>query len=177
MTTLQSFCAKEYKNIRNKQEYAKYLPPSWMTKPFLSKDGQYLIATDSFIMAMEYNRNKEVLDSPIDTTYFEQMRNTQEFQYDYFCDKKQLRKILKNCKQHLCLTLDNDSIGVCTDTTDTPHDFYAKMNKTYITKAMSFCAGQYVYIKRPNKQSKNTPFIVHSDNKDMQCCIIIPATN
>lgn len=177
MTTLQSFCAKEYKSLRDKQEYNKYLPQSWMTKPFLSKDGQYLIATDSFIMAMEYNRNKEVLDSPIDTAYFEDMIHTQEFSYDYSCEKKQLRKILKNCKSHLCLTLSNDDIGVSTDSVDTPYDLFAKIDKKYLTKAMSFCEGKYVYIKRTNQQSKNTPFIVHSDNKNMQCCIIMPIIN
>ena len=160
MTTLESFCSTSH-----------YL----MTKPFTSTNGGYLIATDSFIMAFEYNRNNEEMDRPINTTYFENMINAQEFSYDYFCEKKQLRKILKNCKSHLYLTISNDDIGVSADSTDTPYDLLAKIDKKYLTKAMSFCLGKHIYIKRPNKQSATTPFIIHSDNKNMQCCLIMPA--
>lgn len=162
MQTLESFCAK-----------SKLRPA--LQVPFTSSTGLYRMATDSFILASEWNSENIQTPPPIETTYFEKIKDCQQYQYDFTCKKVELRRILKNCKENLILTKDSTTQGISTDTHALPYEIFKAVKKSLINKALSFCPGKDIYIKFPNGFGTLAPILIYGDNKDMAFCLVMPA--
>jgi len=164
MTTLESFCTEYTYKI------TKTL--SFTTLPFVSTSGLYMVATDTLCAAFEYNKNQIKKETPINTTFLEQIKDMSDPKYDYTIKKSTIRKILNNCAQHLILTMDNNTQGVCTDISEPINEeIHKKLNKKYMAKALRYLHGDTITIRTFSQ----SPVLIYSENKNLQFCLIMPA--